>query len=703
MSFANILREEGNFTPGAKGAKNYYTTGSSIIDLNNKVIQGSDNETIRTYFMLALDEINHTKDPELMMRLIVTIINKREFRKGGEGCRRIYYRLLIELYNSGYTKLVIDMVKFMPDIGYYDDWVNIVKEVNLEAPLTKNTSKSHITYFLHYDPLIREIARCSFSQIDKDTSAMEEGSNSISLIGKWMGRENKSHDKHIFWYMPLYKSSTVCELNPVGLYKQGWVNWLTRYKYLDTRLSIGTTVKLIPGGIHAKYRKSLSALNKHLMTPEVMMCAKQYSEIRFEKVASKFINKSMAALLNEKPKVEPNGCEEITGNRFPELEDRVKCRANFLEYLPKMKASAIEFYEIMKKVLTTKSKTQQVVLKAQWDAKVISVRKEIKEFRTELYTELKKRCADLSIKCPAESNWPDIIPLIDCSGSMHSLADAPGTKTDKPLTCLHLAVSLGMGFADVNEGPFECMSISFSQNPELVNLPRSMSLLDRYRRITQIDALSTNYLSTQRLIVDYAKVHNVPQDELPETYCFSDEGFDNQICHYTPWNTTYQKIRQIYKASGYSEVPMTYFHNLSSNRRGFQQTSNYKSVSMLQGYSSSSFKYAFVGNLPAQVEALRPKKAPPCIKKKEIKLEELKKNTNDDFEAMINRPHFDLIKFLMHISSEGVLKDYKFEKFKEHIKLTEDIALIDVEDTRRGGVEKPPTRTWTESILGSFW
>ena len=69
-----------------------------------------------------MDEINHNNDPEAMMRLVVTIINKREFRKGGEGARRIYYRLLLSLYNAGYKQLVVDMVKFMPDIGYYNDW-----------------------------------------------------------------------------------------------------------------------------------------------------------------------------------------------------------------------------------------------------------------------------------------------------------------------------------------------------------------------------------------------------------------------------------------------------------------------------------------------------------------------------------------------------------------------------------------------------
>ena len=83
-----------------------------------------------------------------------------------------------------------------------------------------------------------------------------------------------------------------------------------------------------------------------------------------------------------------------------------------------------------------------------------------------------------------------------------------------------------------------------------------MSLMDRYKRITAINACATNYLSSQQLIVDFAKKHDVPQDELPETYCLSDEGFDAQIqgifagsSYYgrgkdpaKAWKTTYENI-----------------------------------------------------------------------------------------------------------------------------------------------------------------
>ena len=226
--------------------------------------------------------------------------------------------------------------------------------------------------------------------------------------------------------------SSKCTTKIKGLYKQSWVNWLTRYRYLDTPLYLGSVVERIPPGIHAKYRRPLSALNRHLKTPEVSMCAQQYSQIRFESAASKFLNRSMAALLNEKRKTPPAPHEERTGNRYPELMDRIQCRGNFLDYLPKMKGAAVEFYEILQKVISTKSSTQQVVLRAQWDAKVKVVREEIKQFREEPYDELQSLCAEKGIECPPMPKYPDILPLIDCSGSMSCAAQAPGVKSEKP-------------------------------------------------------------------------------------------------------------------------------------------------------------------------------------------------------------------------------------------------------------------------------
>ena len=99
---------------------------------------------------------------------------------------------------------------------------------------------------------------------------------------------------------------------------------------------------------------------------------------------------------------------------------------------------------------------------------------------------------------------------------------------------------------------------------------------------------------------------------------------------------------------------------------GHQADKDRKGVSMQQGFTQASFKYAFVGNLPAQVEALRPKKqTSAAATPKTSDLETMAKSTHDDFESMIHRPHFDLFRCLMHFSQEGVLKDYHFDKIEE--------------------------------------
>ena len=128
-----------------------------------------------------------------------------------------------------------------------------------------------------------------------------------------------------------------------------------------------------------------------------------------------------------------------------------------------------------------------------------------------------------------------------------------------------------------------------------------------------------------------------------------------------------------------------------------------------------------MGTLPAQVEALRPKKlTSAAAAPKTADLETMAKSTHDDFESMIHRPHFDLFRCLMHFSQEGVLKDYHFDKIEEcpPLPVVPDPTLASPTPTdpveslseQMEGFEvtdhdTPPTaeRTWTESILGRFW
>ena len=59
----------------------------------------------------------------------------------------------------------------------------------------------------------------------------------------------------------------------------------------------------------------------------------------------------------------------------------------------------------------------------------------------------------------------DILPMVDVSGSMGVPAG-----NNKNLTCLDVAVSLGLYCADKNTGKFKDTFLTFSDNPELLNL-----------------------------------------------------------------------------------------------------------------------------------------------------------------------------------------------------------------------------------------
>ena len=109
---------------------------------------------------------------------------------------------------------------------------------------------------------------------------------------------------------------------------------------------------------------------------------------------------------------------------------------------------------------------------------------------------------------------------------------------------------------------------------------------------------------------------------------------------------------------------MMYFHNLAANsHHGFLGTADRKGMSLLQGYSSSTFKCAFSGNLPAMVAAMRPKDTAVSTDVSTESLAKAEKSTKDDFMGMINRPHLDIYRVLMHLNTgDKHLKGYVFDK-----------------------------------------
>ena len=148
-----------------------------------------------------------------------------------------------------------------------------------------------------------------------------------------------------------------------------------------------------------------------------------------------------------------------------------------------------------------------------------------------------------------------MLPLVDVSGSMSCSAGAKGSTT-----CMDVAVSLGLYFADKNSGVFKDCMLTFSAKPKLVQLKGTIN--QKINQMVSTDwGMNTNLHSAFEAILDNAVNNSFPASDMPETLIiFSDMQFDQCIRHD---DSAMEMIERKFQAAGY-KVPNIIFWNLKS-------------------------------------------------------------------------------------------------------------------------------------------
>ena len=151
----------------------------------------------------------------------------------------------------------------------------------------------------------------------------------------------------------------------------------------------------------------------------------------------------------------------------------------------------------------------------------------------------------------------NILPLVDVSGSM--TCTVGGNQTGN-LSCLDVAVSLGLYLAEKNQGKFKDTFLTFSSKSELITL--TGNVVQRMQQMNRSHwEMSTNLHSAFNKILSVAVENNVPQEEMPEILLIlSDMNFNN--CTQFD-DTAYQMIQRKYEAAGY-QAPAIVFWNLNA-------------------------------------------------------------------------------------------------------------------------------------------
>jgi hypothetical protein len=184
----------------------------------------------------------------------------------------------------------------------------------------------------------------------------------------------------------------------------------------------------------------------------------------------------------------------------------------------------------------------------------------------------------------------NVFPMVDVSGSMGSW-NAGGNPN---LTCLDVAVSLGLYCADKNTGKFAGSFLTFSENPEILNLQGNI-----VQKMVQMQRSNWDFNTDLNLafqaMLDMAVKGNVAEDEMPEILLImSDMQFD-RCAEFD--DTALQMIERKYQAAGYA-MPQIVFWNLNASDNApakFDQ----KGVALVSGFSPAIMA-SVLGGDPSQ-------------------------------------------------------------------------------------------------------
>ena len=306
----------------------------------------------------------------------------------------------------------------------------------------------------------------------------------------------------------------------------------------------GLCAKWIPrkGVIFNAIRKALNTTPKNLRkllvgvsnTVEQKMCANQWTEIEYSKTPSLAMGRYTKAFVKHD-------------------------KEGFNEYLEKLKkgetkvnAGAVYPYDIV-----------QTMKQGSW----------------ELANEQWKSLPNFM-----EGTTERILPVVDVSGSMGSIVSGS-------ISCLDVAVSLGLYISERNEGEFKDSFITFSEKPQLEKV--SGTLKERYYQMTASDwGMSTNLESVFELILNQAIKHSVSPEDMPsKILIMSDMEFNQASIHS---ESAIQMIRRMYDESGYS-LPQVIFWNIQSRNKNFPVRHDESGTALISGLSPSIVKSVLGG------------------------------------------------------------------------------------------------------------
>lgn len=198
-----------------------------------------------------------------------------------------------------------------------------------------------------------------------------------------------------------------------------------------------------------------------------------------------------------------------------------------------------------------------------------------------------RRSMDVTWKALADfTKGENALVVVDGSGSMYGGADPRPAE---------VALSLGIYFAERNQGAFKNHFITFSENPRLVEI-KGKDIYDKVKHAVSFNEVAnTNIQKVFELILHTAVKNKLSHDQLPTTiYIISDMEFDT--CARGADITNFNYAKGLFAQYGYA-LPTVVFWNVASRNEQQPVTMNEKGVALVSGASPHVFSMITSGNL----------------------------------------------------------------------------------------------------------
>jgi hypothetical protein len=281
-----------------------------------------------------------------------------------------------------------------------------------------------------------------------------------------------------------------------------------------------------------QYRQMIVGLTKVV---ETQMCAKEWDQINYDHVPSVAANRYQKAF------------NKRDATRYAAWKEGLK------DGTSKVNASVLYPYDVLKAV----DHGDRAVALAQWEA------------------------------LPNYLGDNAILPMVDVSGSMSCQV---GGQKGVGLTCMQVAISLGLYIADKQQGAFKDMWLTFTSDSHIDILKGD--LLAKINQVRRNVGYDTNLESAFRSILQVAVQNRVPAEEMPKyLLVLSDMEFNPAWAGGVSLGA-FDLAKRMFEAAGY-ELPKLVWWNLNARPDATGNSPvrfDQRGTAMVSGFSPSIMK-----------------------------------------------------------------------------------------------------------------